>query len=171
MASVSPTPDQAPPVIQWDTEDRIELTSPKEGHIRLNMMYVTAALWAEMQEAWGGVVAYIKTATDTETGEVTVAKATENEKGAVPVRPIGALNTAEFSFFRPLRKLKLKVPANRQVNVAPFTKEIPTVGTVFVFPMAQRVSLPRNRKEESDSQNAAPVNENGSKVSTEGGGI
>ncbi|HEY3365156.1 MAG TPA: hypothetical protein VGK74_08905 [Symbiobacteriaceae bacterium] len=35
-----------------------------------------------MQEAWGGVISRIKTSTNVETGEVTIFKATEGEKGA-----------------------------------------------------------------------------------------
>jgi len=90
-----------------------------------------------MQGAFGGVITNLKTSTDVATGEVSVGKALPDEPGAVPVRLLGALNSAEFSFFRPLRKLNIKVPADRQFNVTPFTREIDGVGTVFVFPMAE----------------------------------
>lgn len=134
--------------IVWDTEDRTDLMSEREGHIRDSSIYVTAALWSEMQEAFGGVVTHVKTSTDAASGEVTVARAVAGEAGAVSVRHLGS-NAAEFSFFRPLRKLNLKVPANRQFNVSPIRQVIDGVGAVFIFPMAQRRSVPRNRKEET----------------------
>jgi hypothetical protein len=140
------------PALQWDTESYTELLSAKEGHIRETTIYITSALWSEMQEAWGGVVSHVKTATDVPTGEVTMARALATDKGAVAVRQLGALNAVEFSFFRPLHKLNLKVPANRQFNVVPFTRGVPGVGTVYIFPMAQRQSVPRNKKEDAASQ-------------------
>lgn len=171
MSGSEPNDDDLIPDLKWDTEDRNELLSPKEGRIRDNVMYVTASLWSDMQEAWGGVVSHIKTATNLETGEVTVYRALPNDKGAVLVRPIGALNSVEFSFFRPLRKLSLKLPADRQFNVAPFVREIPKLGTAFVFPMSQRRSVPRNKREETAAeagdkaaagdQNQAPAGPNG----------
>jgi hypothetical protein len=75
------------------------------------------------------------------------------------VRLVGALNSVEFSFFRPLRKLSIKVPADRQFNVTPTTREIEGLGTLFVFPMSERRSVPRNRSEEAAAQSggqAAP---------------
>lgn len=123
-------------------------------------MYITASLWAEMLAAWGGIPTHVKTSTNTENGEVIVARAISGEAGAVPLRSVGALNTVEFSFFRPLRKLHLKVPADRQFNVVPLTRQHPTAGTLFVFPMAQRVSVPRNHKEEAaaeSSEKSAPA--------------
>jgi hypothetical protein len=143
----------------WDTEDRTQLTSAREGHVRDNLIYMTAPLWQEMTEAWGGVVTHVKTSTDKETGEVTVAKAGAKEPGAVLVRLIGAQNTAEFSFFRPLRKLGLKVPPSRQYNVEPYSQEVvgkdDKVFTVFTFPMGNRVSVPRNKKEEAEVREPA----------------
>ncbi|HEY3368757.1 MAG TPA: hypothetical protein VGK74_27185 [Symbiobacteriaceae bacterium] len=152
MADSGPNDEPMIPNLQWDTEDRSELLSPKEGHLRDNLMYITAPLWSDMQEAWGGVISHIKTSTNVENGEVSIFKATEGEKGAVLVRLYGALNSAEFSLFRPLRKLNLKVPPGRQFNVTPFTREVPKLGTVYVFPMSARVSVPRNRREESATQ-------------------
>jgi hypothetical protein len=137
--------------IQWDTEDPVDLLSEKEGHIRSNRMYLTSSLWREMQATWGGVVTHLKTATDPETGEVVVFKAADDEPGAVKVRLLGALNTAEFSFFRPLRKLQITVPPDRQFNVVPYTEVVEGVGTVYVFPMTQRVSVPRNKREEENA--------------------
>ncbi|HEY3365153.1 MAG TPA: hypothetical protein VGK74_08890 [Symbiobacteriaceae bacterium] len=69
-----------------------------------------------MQEAWGGVISHIKTSTNVETGEVSIFKTTEGEKGAVLVRLYGALNSAEFSLFRPLRKLNLKEETATQAD-------------------------------------------------------
>ncbi|HYF96403.1 MAG TPA: hypothetical protein VD969_29715 [Symbiobacteriaceae bacterium] len=140
--------DKVTQAFQWDTEDRAELLSQKEGHLRETFMYLTSPLWSDMQEAFGGVITNLKTSTDVATGEVSVGKALPDEPGAVPVRLLGALNSAEFSFFRPLRKLNIKVPADRQFNVTPFTREVEGVGTVFVFPLAERRSVPRNRREE-----------------------
>jgi hypothetical protein len=140
--------------IQWDTEERSDLT-PKEGHIRDNVMYLTASLLAWMQTEWGGVLSHMKTSTDIKTGEVTVLRALEGEKGAVPLRRIGAQNAGEINFWRPLRKLNLKVPADRQFNVAPYTRRHSTHGTLFVFPINQRESVPRNLKEEAETQAAA----------------
>lgn len=136
-------------MIKWDTEERYELASDAEGHIRDSTIYVTAALLAAMNEAWGGVTTHVKTSTDKPSGEVTVHKAESKEPGAVKLRLVGSLNTAEFSFYRPLRKLELEVPPSRQFNVTPFAEEVEGLGTVFVFPMAKRVSVPRNRKEEA----------------------
>lgn len=148
MADATPRKRTAD-MIKWDTEERHELSSDAEGHIRDTTIYITAALWAAMNEAWGGVTTHIKTSTDKPSGEVTVAKADSQEPGAVKLRQVGSLNTAEFSFYRPLRKLDLQVPPSRQLNVTPFTEEVEGLGTVFVFPMAKRVSVPRNRKEEA----------------------
>lgn len=138
--------------IVWDTEERIDFAE-KEGHIRETEIYLTAALVAWMDQVWG-VFPYVRTSTDLETGEVTIGKTKKGEPGAVPVRRIGAQNAAVFSFWRPLKKLDLKVPEDRQFNVTPFTREVDEVGTVFVFPVGQRVSVPRNRKEEAEFQAA-----------------
>lgn len=144
--------DQAPAAsIMWDVEDHSELLSPKEGHIRDGIIYVTAPLWADMQASWPGVITYVKTATDVESGEVIVAKAKASEKGAVKVRLVASQNCAEFSFFRPLQKLKLQVPKDRQFNVAPFKRELEGVGSVWVFPMANRKSVPRPRSKEANA--------------------
>ncbi len=137
--------------IVWDTESKEELNG-KEGHIRDNSMYLGAGLTSAMERTWGGILAYVKTSTDVMTGEVTVAKATEGEEGAVAVRRYGTQNAGMFNFWRPLRKLSLKVPEDRQFNVAPFTKDLTNVGTVFVFPMNKRVSVPRNLKEEQEGE-------------------
>ena len=148
---------------EWDTEERSELISAREGHIRDTMLYATAALWKEMTESWGGVVTHVRTSTDKPTGKVTVCKADSTTRGAVNVRLIGAQNTAEFSFFRPLTKLKLKVPPTRQFNVVPYTEEVldeqGRQTTVFVFPMAERKSVPRNKKEEAAAKEPAPTQE------------
>lgn len=133
--------------IVWDTETRAEL-APKEGHIRDEMMYLTSALLTWMEEEWGGVVTHLKTSTDRETGEVAVFKATAGEAGAVYLRRLGSLRSGEFAFWRPLYKLSLAVPQDRQFNVTPFTRYEEGVGTLFVFPISERVSLPRRRKRE-----------------------
>ncbi len=131
----------------WDTETKEEL-APKEGHIRETSLFLTTALTLAMEKAFGGVLAYIKTSTNVSTGDVLVAKAEADEEGAVEVRRYGTHNAGMFNFWRPLRKLSLKVPADRQFNVTPYPKEIAGV-TVFVFPLNQRVSVPRKLKEES----------------------
>lgn len=154
--------------IMWDTEDHVELLSAKEGHIRDGIIYITSALWLEMQASWPGVVTYVKTATDVETGEVTVAKAKSTEKGAVKVRLMATQNAAEFSFFRPLQKLNLKVPKDRQFNVVPVRRELEGVGTVWVFPMANRKSVPRPRKEEASAdQKSKDGGQNGENKKTD----
>jgi hypothetical protein len=142
------------PALQWDTETR-EGMAKKEGHIRDETIYLTSALLSWMESEWGGVLTHVKTSTDVATGEVSVFKAAQGEPGAVSLRRLGALNSGEFSFWRPLHKLSLKVPPNRQFNVTPFTRQAPGVGTLFVFPMNERVSVPRNRKEEKAAAEAA----------------
>lgn len=136
-----------PTIIQWDVETREDLAK-KEGHIRDDIIYLTKALLGWMEEEWGGVLTHVKTSTDVATGEVSVCKARPDESGATYVRRLGALNSGEFSFWRPLYKLSLKVPPRRQFNVTPFTRKVEGVGTLFVFPMNDRVSVPRNRQEE-----------------------
>lgn len=140
-------PEMTATGIVWDTESRYELAD-QQGRVRDNNMFFTASLTSVMEKKWGGVLAFVKTSTSVETGEVTIAKANKNDEGAVQVRRYGTQNAVVFNFWRPLRKLGLKVPADRQFNVTPFTKELPGVGTVFVFPMNDRVSVPRNLKEE-----------------------
>lgn len=131
---------------EWDTERRHQF-APMEGQIRGTTMNFTAPLWAAMKEAWGGVVAAIRTSTDVKTGEVTVAKAESvTEAGAVMVRPVKTFNAASCSWWRPLKKLGLDVPGARQLNVTPFIREMKTVGTVFVFPMWEAHSVPRELK-------------------------
>lgn len=146
------------PSIEWDTEERDDL-SVREGHVRVNTMHLTTGLTTWMESVWGGVLSYIKTSTDVTTGEVIVCKALEKEPGAVPVRRHGTQNAASFNFWRPLRKLSLKVPEDRQFNVTPFIRQIDGVGTVFVFAMNQRKSVRRNLKEEAESEGAAPAAE------------
>lgn len=147
-------PALQPAVIHWDTETREDLAK-KEGHIRDEIIYLTSALLSWMENTWGGVVTHVKTSTDVKTGEVSVLKAAKGEEGAIPVRRLGALNAGEFSFWRPLQKLGLKVPPDRQFNVTPVTRDVAGLGTLFVFPMGDRVSVPRNRREERDAAEAA----------------
>lgn len=142
--------------IVWDTEDRYTL-SLKQGHIRDNSLYLTAGLVAWMESEWGGVLTHIKTSTNVEAAEVTIFKALAEDPGAVPIRRTGALNTVLFNIWRPLRKLNLKVPADRQFNVKPFTREVVGVGTVFVFPLAQRESVPRNLRDEQEAESVSDV--------------
>lgn len=131
----------------WDTEDRKELVSVAEGHLKGRTMYVTALLWSRMRDSWGGVVTHIKTRTDPATGEVRVFKAEPDEAGAVLVRRSNAPNAAEFSFFRPLRKLGIEVPKDRMFIFTPVAEEMAGVGTVYVFPMANAESVPRKVRE------------------------
>jgi hypothetical protein len=155
------TPDPAVPSgIVWDTEERIDL-APKEGHIRDNLIYITSALLSSMETEWGGVVSHVKTATNLATGEVTVFKASPKEPGAIPLQRLGAQNAAIFNFWRPLRKLNLKVPADRQFNVTPFPRVEAKVGTLFIFPINQRTSVPRNLKEEDAA--TSPTSTKGTK--------
>lgn len=139
-----------PAAIQWDTETR-EALAKREGHIRDDVMYVTAALLSWMESEWGGVLTHVKTSTDAATGEVSVFKARPGEPGATALRRIGAQNAGEIAFWRPLRKLSLEVPANRQFNVTPVTRKVAGVGTLFVFRMNDRVSVPRSRKESAQA--------------------
>lgn len=131
--------------IQWDTETREDLAD-RDGHIRDDMMYLPTGLLSWMEETWGGVVTHLKTSTNVATGEVSVFKAYKGEEGATPVRRLGAQNNGEFSFWRPLHKLALKVPSRRQFNVTPYTEEVEGIGTLFVFPMSKRVSVPRGKR-------------------------
>jgi hypothetical protein len=78
---MEPNETPRPKKLQWDTEERHELISKKEGHIRETTMYLTAPLWRQMQDTWGGVVTHVKTATDLETGEAQ-GPAPEDEEGS-----------------------------------------------------------------------------------------
>ena len=131
--------------IVWDTGTR-EALRVREGRIRDNEMYITAGLLAWMQAEWGGVVTHLKTSTDRATGEVSVFRARPGEPGAVALSRKGAGNAGVFAFWRPLWKLGLVVPADRQLVVTPFTRAVAGVGTLFVFPLRDRVSVPRKRK-------------------------
>lgn len=135
----------------WDTEEPHELM-PREAHIRDTTLYVTMALLAWMQQVWGGVLAFVKTSTDAATGEVLIARASEGEPGALPLHRYGSQNVAAFSFWRPLRKLNLKVPSDRQFNVRPSLRKINDNLTVFVLPMAERMSVPRDVNSEQVPQ-------------------
>lgn len=140
--------------IQWDTETREDLAA-REGHIRDEIMYLTYGLLSWMESEWGGVVTHVKTSTDPATGEVAVVKASKDELGAVYLRRLGSQNIGQFSFWRPLHKLSLKVPPKRQFHVTPFTRKVEGLGTLFIFPMNKRTSMPRNRKEEKMVAEAA----------------
>ncbi|MFZ5823500.1 MAG: hypothetical protein ACOY94_04050 [Bacillota bacterium] len=131
--------------IVWDSDTR-EALRVREGRIRDDRMYVTAGLLAWMEAEWGGVLTHVKTSTDRATGEVSVFRARHGEPGAVALCRIGAGNAGEIAFWRPLRKLGLTLPPDRQFNVTPFTREVAGVGTLFVFPLRDRVSVPRKRK-------------------------
>ena len=142
------------PLIQWDAETREELAD-RDGHIRDDIMYLPTGLVSWMEDVWGCVLTYVKTSTDVTTGKVSVYRGYPGEAEAVPVRRLGAQNNGEFSFWRPLHKLGLKVPPNRQFNVTPYTEEVEGLGTLFVFPMTERVSVPRHRKAEKAADEAA----------------
>lgn len=142
--------------VQWDPQRREELAK-KEGHIRDDVMFLTHGLLNWMENEWGGVITHVKISTFVETGEVWVTKAGSGEPGATYLRRGRTLNSGEFSFWRPLHKLQLKVPPHQQYNVTPYAKEVEGVGTVFVFPMNDRVSVPRNRKEEKAAAKAAKL--------------
>ncbi len=144
----------AQPLLAWDTEERNDLL-PKEAHLRDTTLYLSAPLLEWMEQTWGGVASFVKTRTDEATGEVWVAKAREGEAGAVPLRRIGTQNSALFTFWRPLRKLNLNVPANRQFNLTPRLLKVDENLAVFVFDMTSRVSVPRNRAEEAAAEEAA----------------
>lgn len=158
----SKAPDQVDSGLTWDTESKHQLIS-RAGHIRDNSIFLTVGLTTWMEDVWNNILTYVKTATDPNTSEVVVARATEGEKGAMQVRRYGAQNAATFNFFRPLRKLNLKIPADRQFNVTPFTREVPGVGMVFVFPMKDRVSVPRNLKDEQE-EGAQPAKADAAKA-------
>lgn len=132
--------------IQWDTEERHHLTN-LQIHLRETTAYIPVALWSAMTEAWGMVPA-IKTATNVETGDVTLFKADPKDEGAVPVRIVGAQTAAEFTFWRPLQKLNLKIPRTRQFNVPIADRQLEGGGTVFVARMTEKTSVLRNLKEE-----------------------
>lgn len=141
-------PEPADPFasIVWDTEPRSAFSEP-EGRVRDNDMYLNARLWEIMNEAFPGVTAYVRTATDSTTGEVLCYRAAEKDPGAIKVRLLGALNCAEINIWRVLMKLNLTVPSNRQLNIPVSTREI-SGRTLIVFHFDQRKSVPRNKKEE-----------------------
>lgn len=134
--------------LAWDTEERHDLF-PKEGRIRDNNIYLTVGLSVWMEQEWGGVLTHVITFTDVPAGEVSVFRAMPDDPGAVQIRRLGAQNVLQFNFWRPLKKLNLKVPADRQYNVKPFTRQF-IEGTVFVFPMNARESISRNSRDEAD---------------------
>lgn len=138
--------------LPWDTEDRNGFSRHK-GHARDNIMYIPAGLWNALNKHFGGIVAYVRTATEVETGKVIVAKADASTEGAVEVKLVGALNSAEFNIWRNLKKLNLTIPPNRQLNVP---ARLDTIGSrpVLIFDFDQRISVPRNRKEEAAVKSA-----------------
>jgi|GEM_PF-5013994 len=144
------------PEIQWDVEDRTDLLSDKEGHITGSTLYLTAALWKEMESTWGGVVTHVRTATDTDSAEITIGRATPGAKGAVRVRTQADSKAAAISFMRPLRKLNLDVPKTRMFVVEPVKRQASDGSTVYVFPMASRVSVPRKRQEGASTEASGP---------------
>jgi hypothetical protein len=109
-------------------------------------VYITTPLLTAMNVAWGGLATAVKTATNVETGDVVVVKADPKDPDAVPLRLVGTQNAAEFSFHRPLTKLNLRVPSNRQFIISPHIQLMEGLGTAFIFPVAKRVSVPRGRK-------------------------
>ncbi len=133
--------------IHGDVDDRLNPTE-REAHIRDAVISLTTGLVNWMDEAWGGFT-HVKVTTDTMTGEVTLTKSDGTEPDSVLVRRIEEIQWAEFSFWRPLHQLKLRVNPSRQFEVRPFTRELPGSSTAFVFPMNQRKDLPRNRHEEN----------------------
>lgn len=137
-------------MLPWDTEERHALLN-RHAHLRDTTVYLTTALLSWMQAEWGGVISHLKTWTDVETGEVGIYKCKESDAGAVPLRRVGAQNAGEFSFWRPLKKLEMKVPPDRQFIIKPFIRKYGKE-KVFIFPMAKVVSVPRGRREEADEQ-------------------
>lgn len=135
----------------WDSKEDV---AEREGHIRDTIMYVTVGLMAWMAEVWGTYVQFVKTSTLADTGEVLVFKTAAGDPKAVPLKRVGAQNAGYFSFLVPLRKLNMKVPADRQFNIKPEIREVSGVGSVFVFQMTKVQSVPRNLKEEEETQQA-----------------
>jgi hypothetical protein len=130
----------------WDSKS--ELTE-REGHVRDTTIYLTAGLLLWMEEQWGQMFQYVKTATNVETTEVLLVKSAKGEPDAVEVKRVGTGNSGYFSLLVPLRKMNVKVPEDRQFNIKPSIKPL-AEGVGFVFDFKQRVSVPRNLKEDED---------------------
>jgi hypothetical protein len=135
----------------WDSEEKHELGEGPVGSIYNNTLHCSVSLWAWMVREWGGVVTAIKTSSNPNTGEVTVGKAeaTDAEPVTITVRLSETMNAAEFSLWRPLRKLNLKVPDNRRLQVMPTMRKTKSGRIVFIFPLNQAKSLPRTSRTES----------------------
>lgn len=128
--------------IPWDTEGRNDLL-PKIATIRDTMLFLTAPLLAWMEQIWG-YFAFVRTRTFVETGEIWVAEAQENDPGAVEVKRVGTQNSAYFSFWRPLRKLNITVPADRQFDLEPKLVEVNEQLRIFVIRLSERQSRTRD---------------------------
>jgi hypothetical protein len=126
----------------WDTETKEELQEPI-ARFRDNVAYLNAPLFKMMETQWGRGFPAIRTITNEKTREIFVYKSTTKELGHVPVRRLGAQNTAEINLFRPMTKLEIKVPSDRVFVVTPFKAPLAGVGVGFIFPMAQYKSEPR----------------------------
>lgn len=119
----------------------------KYGHIRDGQIYLSAGLTRYMEERWGVFTAVV-TSTNTSDSTVTVFRADPSRGEPVPVNRYGAMNSAVFNFFVPLQKLNLNPGKDRQFEVLPMEQPMEDGPVAFVFNMAQRVSIPRNRKDE-----------------------
>jgi hypothetical protein len=157
--SQAPASQGAPPEIvaldwgepQWDTETKEDLQE-WQARFRDNNAYLNAPLFKAMESVWGRGFAAIRTITNEETREVFVYKSSLKEPGAVPVRRIGAQNTAEINLFRPMAKLEIKVPSDRIFVVKPYRSKMTKVGEGFVFPMAKYRSEPRKEAVETAAE-------------------
>jgi len=137
---------QKPSRVPWDSSEHLNLTE-REGHVRDTVIYLTGALVQWMDETWGGSFTHITLTTDATTGHVTVGRAEPGDEFAVHIRRIESIQWAEFSFWRPLHQLQLKVHPTRQFEVRPFLRQQPDGTAAFVFPLFERKDMPRDTRE------------------------
>lgn len=128
--------------IPWDLEERHDLL-PKVATIRDNLLFLTAPLLAWMEQVWG-YFTFVRTRTFIDTGEVWLAAAAEYDPGAIELKRVGTQNSAYINFWRPLRKLNIQMPADRQFDLVPRLIEVNEQLKVFSFQMSDRKSRPRD---------------------------
>ncbi len=125
--------------VEWDQPQN---PRPREAYIRDTTLYLSAPLLEWMELVWGGPVNFVKSRTDEATGEVCLAPARQGEAGATPLRSTGIRGTAGIAFWRPLRKLSIKLPPDRLFHLAPRLEILEENLPVFVLSMNGRISVP-----------------------------
>jgi hypothetical protein len=135
--------------IPAEDESRVEV-APKIARIRDGQAYLSAALTAQMEKVWPNLAA-VKTRTDVAKNLIYIFRADPSDPTATTVNRYGTLNAGVFSLYVPLQKLGLRLSADRQWEVLPYEQRFTDGPTAFVLPMADRVSVKRNRSDAEES--------------------